>query len=69
MVTIFRVDFDWPIFMIGLSETWRKERKILDNSLRPGAVMSYRQVMQEKTHEFLIQLRANPKDLEYRIKQ
>jgi cytochrome P450 len=55
--------------MIGLSETWRKERKILDSSLRPGSVMSYRQVMQEKTHEFLAQLRANPKDFQYRIKQ
>ncbi len=61
-LTIFRVDFEWPIFMIGLSETWRKERKILDTSLRPGAVMSYRQMMQENTHEFLVQLRANPKD-------
>ena len=55
--------------MVGLSETWRKERKILDSSLRPGAVMSYRQVMQEKTHEFIVQLRANPKDLDNRIKQ
>ena len=63
------MDFEWPIFMIGLGETWRKERKILDTSLRPGAVMSYRQVMQEKTHEFLVQLRANPKDLDNRIKQ
>jgi cytochrome P450 len=61
-LTIFRVDFEWPIFMIGLSDTWRKERKILDSSLRPGAVMSYRQVMQERTHEFLVRLRANPKD-------
>ncbi|KAN0125502.1 cytochrome P450 [Russula decolorans] len=68
MPTQKMVDFDWPIFMIGLSETWRKERKILDSSLRPGSVMSYRQVMQEKTHEFLAQLRANPKDFQYRIK-
>jgi cytochrome P450 len=62
------MDFDWPIFMIGLSETWRKERKILDGSLRPGAMMSYRQVMQEKTHELLVQLRANPKDFDNRIR-
>jgi cytochrome P450 len=54
--------------MIGLSETWRKERKILDGSLRPGAVMSYRQVMQEKTVELLVQLRANPKDFDNRVK-
>jgi hypothetical protein len=55
--------------MVGLSETWRKERKILDSGLRPGAVMSYRQVMQEKTHEFLVQLRANPKHFDNHIKQ
>jgi cytochrome P450 len=48
--------------MVGLNETWRKERKILDTSLRPGAVVSYRQVMEEKTRELLVQLRANPKD-------
>jgi cytochrome P450 len=54
--------------MTGLNETWRKERKILDGSLRPGAMMSYRQVMQEKTYELLVQLRANPKDFDNRIK-
>jgi hypothetical protein len=63
------MDFEWPVFMIGLNETWRKERKILDCSLRPGALMSYRQVMQEKTHELLVQLRANPKDFDNRVKQ
>ncbi|KAI0278782.1 cytochrome P450 [Russula aff. rugulosa BPL654] len=56
------VDYEWPVFMVGLNETWRKERKILDTSLRPGAVVSYRQVMEEKTRELLVQLRANPKD-------
>jgi cytochrome P450 len=63
------MDFEWPVFMIGLNETWRKERKILDGSLRPGALMSYRQAMQEKTHELLVQLRANPKDFDNRVKQ
>jgi cytochrome P450 len=53
---------DWPVFMTGMTETWRKGRKLLDRSLRPGAMMSYRQMMQEKTFEFLAQLRANPKD-------
>ena len=48
--------------MIGLNDTWRKERNILDTSLRPGAVVSYRHVMEEKTRELLVQLCANPKD-------
>ena len=48
--------------MVGFNETWRKERKILDTSLRPGAVVSYRQVMEEKTRELLVRLCADPKD-------
>jgi cytochrome P450 len=48
--------------MTGTTEYWRKARKLLDRSLRPGAMLSYRQMLQEKTFEFLAQLRANPKD-------
>ncbi|KAI0278781.1 cytochrome P450 [Russula aff. rugulosa BPL654] len=62
------LDFEWPVFMIELGDTWRKERKILDGSLRPGAIMSYRRVMQEKTRELLVQLRENPKDFDNRVK-
>jgi hypothetical protein len=54
--------------MIELGDTWRKERKILDGSLRSGAIMSYRRVMQEKTRELLVQLRENPKDFDNRVK-
>ena len=53
--------------MIRMGDTWRKGRKLLDGSLRSGAVMSYRQVMQEKTHEFLVNLMANPKDFHAHI--
>ena len=53
--------------MIGLNETWRKERNILDTSLRPGAVVLYRQVMEEKTRELLVQLCADPKDFVARV--
>ncbi|KAH9994265.1 cytochrome P450 [Russula vinacea] len=60
-------EMDWPIFMTGTSETWRKGRKLLDGSLRPGAIISYRQMMQEKTYNFLAQLRANPKDFRTHI--
>ena len=53
---------DWPLFMTGMTETWREGRKIVDHSLRPSAVMTYGQMVQEKTHEFLAQLFASPKD-------
>ncbi|KAI0273088.1 cytochrome P450 [Russula aff. rugulosa BPL654] len=56
------IEFDWAIFMTGRTETWRKGRRILDGSLRPGAMMSYRQGMQEKTYELLAQLRESPND-------
>ncbi|KAF8504866.1 cytochrome P450 [Russula emetica] len=62
------MDFEWPVFMIGLNETFRKQRKILDGSLRPGAVMLYRQVIEEKTRELLVQLHADPKDFYNRVK-
>ena len=58
---------DWPVFMSGMSETWRQGRKLLDRSLRPGAVTSYRQMIQEKTIAFLAQLRANPKDFDAHV--
>jgi len=48
--------------MTGRTETWRKGRRILDGSLRPGAMLSYRQGMQEKTYELLAQLRESPND-------
>jgi hypothetical protein len=48
--------------MTGTTETWRKGRKILDGSLRPGAMISYRLMMQEKTREFLSILCTNTKD-------
>ena len=60
---------DWPLFSIGMNETWHKGRKILDRGLRPAAIISYRQMMQEKTRELLVQLRANPKDFCAHVEQ
>jgi hypothetical protein len=53
---------NWPIFVIGMTESWRKGRNLLDRGLRIGAMVLYRQMMQEKTREFLARLGANPKD-------
>ena len=62
------MDLDWPVFMARMGETWREGRKILDRSLGPGAAMSYRQMMQEKTRGFLSQLLTTPKDFSAHIK-
>ena len=53
---------DWPLFVTGMTEIWREGRKLVDHSLRPGAVMTYGQMIQEKTHEFLAELCATPKN-------
>jgi cytochrome P450 len=63
------MEMDWPIFSIGMNETWHKGRKILDRGLRPGAMISYLPMMQEKTRELLAQLRANPKDFCAHVEQ
>jgi cytochrome P450 len=55
-------DMNWPIFMTGMTETCREGRKLLDRGLRPGEMIPYRQMMQEKTREFLAQLYSTPKD-------
>jgi cytochrome P450 len=53
---------EWPILLNGTTETWRKGRRLLDRSLRPGEMTSYWQMMLDKTHEFLAQLCENPKE-------
>jgi cytochrome P450 len=62
------MDMDWPLFMTGTTEIWRKGRRILDGNLRPGAMVSYRQMMEEKTHDLLAQLRATPMDFHAHLK-
>jgi hypothetical protein len=59
---------DWQLFMTGMTETWREGRKLVDDSLRPAAVMAYGRMMQEKTREFLTQLFATPKNFCAHIK-
>jgi hypothetical protein len=53
---------DWLLFGSGMTESWLKGRKLLDRGLGIGGMAYYRQMMQEKTRDFLAQLRANPKD-------
>jgi hypothetical protein len=59
---------NWPLFNAGTTESWREGRKLVDHSLRPGAVMTYGRMMQQKTHEFLTQLLASPKDFRTHLK-
>ena len=60
---------DWPLFSTGMTDTWRKGRKMLDGSLRPSALISYRQLIEEMTRGFLVQLQANPKGFRSHIRR
>ena len=61
------MDYNWPLFMTGITDTWRKGRKILDSGLRSGAMMSYQQMIQEKAREFLARLCEKPRDFNAHI--
>ena len=58
---------DWMLINARKSEFWREGRKLLDRSLRPTATMSYRQMIQENTHQFLARLLATPKDFRHHV--
>ena len=58
---------DWFTPNLGMTESWREGRKILDRSLRAGATISYRHMMQEKTRWFLAQLLANSNEFHHHI--
>ena len=59
---------DWILSNLGMGDSWREGRKLLDRGLRPGATISYRQMMQENTRWFLAQLLANPNGFSHHIK-
>ena len=63
-----RTEMDWPLFNLNKGEAWREGRKLLDRSLRPGAIMSYRQMIQENARRFLAQLLATPNGFHHHIK-
>jgi hypothetical protein len=52
---------DWSLAVARKNTSWREGRRLLDRSLRPGATMSYRRVMEEKTRTFLAKLLEDPK--------
>ena len=59
---------NWIISNLGKVDSWREGRKLLDRGLRAGSTISYRQMMQEKTHWFLAQLLSDPNEFHHHIK-
>ena len=61
------MDLDWFVPVTGMCDAWHEERKLLDRSLRAGATVSYRPMMEEKARWFLTQLISNPKEFHHHI--
>ena len=53
---------DWIVSTARSNEHWREGRRLLDRSLGPGATVSYRRMMEEKTRVFLGGLLESPED-------
>jgi len=51
---------DWILPNARKGEVWAEGRKLLDRSLRPGATIAYRQMMQENIRGFLVRLLTSP---------
>ena len=52
--------WQWLLPAARGDDRWRLGRRLLDRSLRPGATVSYRPMVQTKAHSLLSRLLANP---------
>ncbi|KAH9976332.1 cytochrome P450 [Lactifluus volemus] len=55
-------DIGWVLTLCKNNANWREGRRLLDHSLRSGAMTSYRHIMEEETHGFLAKLLATPEN-------
>ena len=58
-MTSIRMGWEWILSVARSDERWRLGRRILDRSLRPGTITSYRPMIQAKTELLLSRLLAN----------
>jgi cytochrome P450 len=58
---------NWQLFHLNKDEVWREGRKLLDRGLRPGATMTYRELLQDNTRGFLARLLATPNEFRHHI--
>jgi cytochrome P450 len=60
----FRMKWEWAVPFTRYTEYWRRARKLLDRGLRPGAIATYRPLLQTNTRILLTQLLETPDDWE-----
>jgi hypothetical protein len=58
---------DWTLPTARKGKPWRDGRRLLDRSLRPGATALHRQIIEERTCQFLSQLLSTPKNFREHI--
>ena len=56
--------WDWNLGFSNYTESFRQARKLLDRSLRPATIATFRPLLQTKAHVLLTQVLANPDELD-----
>ena len=54
----------WNVGLGNCTEEWRLGLKLLNRSLRPASIVTYRPMLEAKAYELLSQVLANPDELE-----
>jgi hypothetical protein len=61
--------WEWNLGFSSYSESFRQGRKLLDRSLRPASIATYRPLLQTKAHVLLTHVLANPDELDAHFHQ
>ena len=56
--------WEWSLGLSNYTESFRQGRKLLDRSLRPATMATYRPPLQTKAHVLLTHVLANPDELD-----
>lgn len=60
----FRMGWYWNLGLGNCTEEWRLGLKLLNRSLRPASIVTYRPLLEANVHGLLSHVLANPDELE-----
>ena len=63
------MNWEWHLAFSKHTESWRLSRRLIDRSLRPASIVTYRPLLQTKTQVLLTQLLTNPDKLDVHLYQ
>ena len=64
-----RMNLERLLVFSRYNESFRQARKLLDRSLRPATLASYRPLLETRVHNLLARVLAKPDELEAHLKQ